>query len=173
MSVGKLEKFLEKPLDLQGTQEKTVLIVGDSKACHLQSVADYPPCDKIVWWTRPGMTMAEAERLLRKDFPDFAMFKRVHVYVWAGTCDLTIKDRRELSLRMLFDEDEQVRLFEKMKSTCNRRQASLTKCSIIMKLMMGEHLRRLRSPKDCPVTSICQNCVASTTTYTRKHYLQM
>lgn len=99
---NKLQKFLTKTdTDCQVPHlwtHRDPIILTDSKGRYCFKTTsnvngEYLP----TWWYRSGRTSAAGVKLIEKKIHKFD--KPVHLYVWLGTCDLTVKTGRFLELK--------------------------------------------------------------------------
>lgn len=100
MSVSKLQKFLDRnPPQLDVRSDRTIIFVSDSKGLKLRDVAETPIEKSIVWYCRPGQnTRVSINYIVENLEPFIRRYTKVSIFLWTGTCDLTKKTGRFISL---------------------------------------------------------------------------
>ena len=95
MSLAKIEKFLRDTTTVdQGLPNLRVtpIILTDSKGRYLKSQISSQIEGSVVWWYGGGWNSDKGLSFLTENIKDAqCRHVRVHVYVWLGTCDLTIR----------------------------------------------------------------------------------
>ena len=94
MSVRKLQKFIERPLPESQNISKHFVLVSDSKGCYLRRVDRY---GNITYICRGGATFRQQFYKIKNSIFQYPC--DTHFLIWLGTCDLTQKDQRYISLR--------------------------------------------------------------------------
>lgn len=100
MSVNKLAKYLNKPrLNRDGLRQYTPVVLTDSKGNRLKSKVDHQSEKEIVWWAKSGDKIKDRYNWL-KDNLDHKLISigNIWLYVWLGTCDLTSKNKKYISI---------------------------------------------------------------------------
>ena len=102
MSLKKCRKFV------RGTEgfnrnlpliHRQPIVLSDSKASYLKDVASSIIESEIEWWYSPGWdTNSGRLYLLSKIEEAILTYGRLHLYVWLGTCNLTVKPRKYVFL---------------------------------------------------------------------------
>ena len=114
MTESRLHKFLEREtLGVEKGYSWKPVIFSDSKAAYLERFKQ-EECvgSNILWNIYRGNNSGQITRRVKDTLNDLvASYGKVHVYLWVGTCDLTIKrgdfidlqDNTEQALRSLSD----------------------------------------------------------------------
>ena len=95
MSLTKCRKYLRETEGFDSDlhqKRKTPIFLSDSKASYLKSLVHSEIENEIVWWFRAGWNSSAAAEYLRWNI-DAAIRAHgsIHLYVWIGTCNLTVK----------------------------------------------------------------------------------
>jgi len=104
MSTTKLQTFLEKPGAQPPTHNQKICIpvlLSDSKGiCLKKQVRTNASVEKqIVWWCEGGASIQKQYRWLQKNLEtEVALIGPIHLYIWLGTCNLTTKKGKFISL---------------------------------------------------------------------------
>jgi hypothetical protein len=96
----KLQRYIEKQPQLpDGFQYKTSILVSDSKGYTLRNAClwnDFP----LETWCISGATTETLMNLINSRIRKAEIrHYKIIIYLWAGTCDLTIKERKFLKLK--------------------------------------------------------------------------
>jgi hypothetical protein len=96
----KLQRYIEKqPQIPDGFQYKTCILVSDSKGYTLRNAClrnDFP----LETWCISGATTETLVDLINSRIRKaVTRHYKIIIYLWAGTCDLTIKERKFLKLK--------------------------------------------------------------------------
>lgn len=107
MSTNKLVNFLNKPRPSKGPRQTHMpVVLTDSKGVWLKNRAVDPEDTNIVWWAK-----SSAKTKDRKDWLESNIEEQVRtsgdiwLYVWLGTCDLTSKGKKYISLTSITGDD--------------------------------------------------------------------
>lgn len=117
MSKGKLLKYLEKtkPVDTPSSyrlQKKPVLL-SDSKGKYLRDCAVTEVEKEILWLCKGGATTSNSYYwFVPKAEQTFQTYGYFELYVWLGTCDLTVKNKTYISLNHNYSESNIISIFE-------------------------------------------------------------
>ncbi|CAC5370325.1 unnamed protein product [Mytilus coruscus] len=103
MSLNKLHKQLSKPeISPTNTRAYTPVLLSDSKGIKLKNkvFSDHPVTQHIHWWCKGGETFQNRYDWLKANLSSkLTTTGNIWLYVWLGTCNLTQKDGRYISLR--------------------------------------------------------------------------
>lgn len=95
MSLSKLRKFVQETSgfdDKLPRIKKTPIVLSDSKASYLKSIATSDIEKNIVWWFKKGWNSESGLNFLRANIDEaLSSYGEIHLYVWLGTCNLTVK----------------------------------------------------------------------------------
>jgi hypothetical protein len=96
----KLQRYIEKQPQLpDGFQYETSILVSDSKGYTLRNAClwiDFP----LETWRISGATTETLMNLINSRIRKAVIrHYKIIIYLWAGTCDLTIKERKFLKLK--------------------------------------------------------------------------
>ena len=102
MSLVKLNKQLRKPETTPtGSRAYTPAFLSDSKGLYLKNktVVNHPVNQHIRWWCKSGATIENRYHWLKDNLESqIKLHGNIWLYVWLGTCNLTQKDNRYISL---------------------------------------------------------------------------
>lgn len=103
MSENRLEKYLSLPSDkLEGTanREYQPVLLSDSKGNYLRShESDHGP-QTIIWDCKGGRTTVDCLNWLKTNLKRLIdQNGKVRIYLWTGTCDLTNKQGKFISIK--------------------------------------------------------------------------
>ena len=118
----KLRSFLTKTRDECVVQHtwvrQTPVVLTDSKGRYTIAAANDINSEPIIsWWARSGRTSAQGVQLVSRSLNLLNdTHKTTQLYVWLGTCDLTIKQGRYIHLKTTDENsvDEILRNFEQI-----------------------------------------------------------
>ena len=95
MSLCKIEKFLKESAEFDKDLPEpwvTPIILTDSKGRCLKAQVDTVIERAIIWWSGSGWNSEMGLKFLKDKILDAqCRYGRIHIYVWLGCCDLTIK----------------------------------------------------------------------------------
>lgn len=98
MTTNKLVKFLNETAGFDTDLPPlkiTPVVLSDSKASYLKSQVTTNFEQQIVWWYRSGWNSEQGLKFLRDNIDQaIRQHGNIHLYVWLGTCDLTLKSQR-------------------------------------------------------------------------------
>lgn len=96
MSVKKLQNFVERPLPQNQNIIKQVILVSDSKGNYLRRVDENQNLN-FTYICRGGATFRQQFYNIKNKINTFSYSS--HFLIWLGTCDLTQKEGRYITLR--------------------------------------------------------------------------
>ncbi|KAK3100171.1 hypothetical protein FSP39_015731 [Pinctada imbricata] len=107
MTESKLEKFLSKPTpSTSGKRLQQPVILSDSKGKWLQREITNEADGELIWWSKSGAKIEDSTRWLRTNIArKIIQLRDVWLYVWLGTCNLTAKNKKYISLKSETDEE--------------------------------------------------------------------
>ena len=98
MSFHKLEKYVSNPTQLQGLKYKQPILVSDSKGFTLKN--NYHGKFPVECWCQPGATTKLlVDQIETHIEPALRYHKNIVFYLWSGTCDITQKSGKFISLK--------------------------------------------------------------------------
>ena len=97
MSERRLDKNIEKPdpVDSRSSRKPKVVFVSDSKGRYLEQCVNQNKCPEanILWAYKGGATTFDRYLWLKQNIDNLIIkYGTLSVFIWTGTCDLTIKD---------------------------------------------------------------------------------
>lgn len=101
MSNSKLQKSTAK-LDANADcrLKRVPIFVSDSKGRYLKAVAESKTSLSIKWFCKSGSSSVDTYSWLRRNLENFlTKYYEISLYIWIGTCDLTVKEKKFISLR--------------------------------------------------------------------------
>lgn len=101
MSCSKLQKFIDKPIPHVVIRKKPIVLTS-SKGFYLKRHLDLLQnlCCNIEFNCQPGGRFTHFLRWLETELPvKVISYPHIVLYVWLGTCDLTVKQGKFISLR--------------------------------------------------------------------------
>lgn len=100
MTEHKLLKYLKQRFEPpSGDKVLTPVILTDSKAKYLLSQCKTPFENSIRWWFESGRTSAQGLEWIRDNIEQkVGHLDNIHLYIWLGTCDLTIYNKPFIEL---------------------------------------------------------------------------
>ena len=100
MSVNKLVKFLGKPRIQQGNSKThTPVVLTDSKGNWLKRKAEHRSERDIIWWAKSSDKIKNRFDWLEANIVhEIKRLGNIRLYVWLGTCDLTTKNKKFISV---------------------------------------------------------------------------
>ena len=106
MTENKLIKFNNKPReDIKGTKILTPVVLSDSKGNWLKQQISHPPESELKWWCKCSSKSGDSLRWLRRNIKNkIQHLGNISLYVWLGTCDLTTKNNKYISLTSFNDK---------------------------------------------------------------------
>lgn len=111
MSLNRLDKFVNT---VDSDQEHTHLswkpiIISDSKGRYLKPYDT--PSSQILWENQGGRSSEQAKHWLSRNIDQLVrQHNKIHLFIWVGTCDLTLKSGRYISLK-----EDQTNAVQKLK----------------------------------------------------------
>ena len=130
MSFIQYKKYLEKAKDLDKdlpTRKRFPIVLSDSKGNYVKPYVKSIGRD-IRWWNVRGLTTeAAVDWVIGKNDSKIRKHGPLCIYVWLGTCDLTTKSSRVVSLNRNFkkDCDETMARYERLSAYCSSREADI------------------------------------------------
>ncbi|CAC5411035.1 unnamed protein product [Mytilus coruscus] len=111
MSFSKLAKEIDKLRTVSRVAlSKTPIILSDSKANYLSNEIQRGFELDIVWWSEAGASTRDQYNWLKDHLErDLRQFGSVVLYVWLGTCDLTVKDTDSPFIRLKSNDSSAAR----------------------------------------------------------------
>ena len=105
MSETKLNKYLLRPVRL-GTPQGQLVLLSDSKGRYLRNELHSFPEFNIHFEGRPGLRLFQGLYWLQGNISHLIeCYGPLQLYIWLGTCDLTLKQKdKQLTLR--WDDDD-------------------------------------------------------------------
>ncbi|CAG2201935.1 unnamed protein product [Mytilus edulis] len=107
MSTSKLERFLESETpNLHGIKQYTPILLADSKGYQLYNQRNYNTVEKeIQWWGDSGYSTSDGLQYIKRNINRaIRNFGNIWIYIWLGTCDLTVKERdHKINIRSTSD----------------------------------------------------------------------
>ena len=102
MSLKKCRKFLRNTEGFDNDLppiKRQPIVLGDSKVGYLRAQASSYIENEIEWWYGPGWDSTTGRKYLLSKIEDAILtYGRVHLYVWLGTCNLTVKPKKYVYL---------------------------------------------------------------------------
>ena len=130
MSTSRLYKQLARPLpEFHGSPKYKPILLSDSKGMALQKcVENVSPEQHIVFSCRPGAKTGEQYQWFYDLLESNPVQNKYHCYVWCGTCDLTSKNGKYITLRNRNDEsiERVLDTFDKFDKLCGVRHIPIT-----------------------------------------------
>jgi len=116
MTENKLRKFISKPREPpSGKRTHQPIILTDSKGNYLKKYACHDVEKQIVWLPKSGAKIEDSTQWLKSNISKKIInYGDIWLYVWMGTCNLTSKNKKYISLKS--ENDEEV---DKIISKCN------------------------------------------------------
>lgn len=109
MTESKYQKYLDKTADIDsglGVCRKRPIILSDSKGCYLRRNVANLIENNIVWRCRGGLNTKEGIDWFLGDYQTLSRrYTSISLYVWLGTCDLTHKQSKYISLKDSYNTD--------------------------------------------------------------------
>ena len=132
MSLSKVEKFLRDTAEFDiclPDQWVTPILLTDSRGRNLQSQVVSDIESSIIWWYGSGWSSSQGLKTLKSDIDDaLCRYGRIHVYVWLGTCDLTIKSgtKGQICLNPVHGGDNLMTNLKKISELARKRKFKVT-----------------------------------------------
>lgn len=110
MSETRLNKFLERPIDIpEGERKRKAVIFTDSKGSYVKAAKNVLKEEQIAAEIEWDIHIGGTSNTILSKFSDHLdqLVKangRIHVYIWAGTCDLTTKKGK-----FIYQNDDPIR----------------------------------------------------------------
>jgi hypothetical protein len=106
MSTNKLTKYTSRTyLEKVRRRNFTPVVFSDSKGKYLERKVDDKHKREIEWWIKSGENTSEGYSWLQNKLKSkVKKIGKIWLYVWLGTCDITSKHRKYISLE---SEDDQ------------------------------------------------------------------
>ena len=132
MSDVKLRKYLEKTSDLEiglGPRKCVPILLSDSKGSYLSRQVSNRIESNIVWKYRSGRNSQDGLEWVQTHIDaEIEKYELARLYVWLGTCDLTEKSKKFISLKA---EDEKacaklIRRFKIISNVAKRKKFRVT-----------------------------------------------
>jgi len=107
MSENKLRKYLKRPLPpIIGQQLYTPIVISDSKGKYLKDNCSTEIEHNIKWRCVSGRSVEQGYLWLLENIThEIGHFDNIHLYIWFGTCDLTIYDRTTRYISLTSESD--------------------------------------------------------------------
>lgn len=165
MSNSKLKKYIEKNSNLAGPDFSLVPVcITDSKGKYIQRTkTESVVQNRIIWHCKAGLNSSTAEKWLKANISELR--KRhgsFQLYIWLGTCDLTSKEGRYISLKPNSEEALEVlqNNYRKIKVLCQTNSVKVLFLQIpyysiqIWNERKGHSQPDTFKPDDCTLTSL-------------------
>ena len=100
MTTNKLTKYLAKPpTKPTGNKIYTPAVLSDSKGGRLEGKARNSSEREVKFWWEGGRSCKKGYKWLKSNIKSkIRKLGRIWIYVWLGTCDLTTKNKKYVSL---------------------------------------------------------------------------
>ncbi|KAK3101656.1 hypothetical protein FSP39_005248 [Pinctada imbricata] len=95
------KKYIEKPRSAPiGDRKLQPIILSDSKGNWLKNHVSDDVEKQIIWQSKSGARIADSTNWLKRNIAKSIInYGDIWLYVWIGTCDLTSKNKKYISLR--------------------------------------------------------------------------
>jgi hypothetical protein len=104
MTENKIRKFISKPPSGKRTHQP--IILTDSKGNYLKKYACHDVEKQIVWLPKIGAKIEDGTQWLKSNISKKIInYGDIWLYVWMGTCNLTSKNKKYISLKSENDEE--------------------------------------------------------------------
>ena len=106
-SENKIRKYLKRPLPpIIGQQLYTPIVISDSKGKYLKDNCSTEIEHNIKWRGTSGRSVEQGYLWLLENIThEIGHFDNIHLYIWLGTCDLTIYDRTTIYISLASESD--------------------------------------------------------------------
>ncbi|CAC5400783.1 unnamed protein product [Mytilus coruscus] len=110
MTDHKLLKYLSKPFVIPvGVKQLTPVIFTDSKGKYLEPYCINSVENSIKWWSQSGRSSSQALEWLKQNLEfKIGHLDNIALYVWFGTCDLTIYDKHSRYINLRTETDDSI-----------------------------------------------------------------
>lgn len=100
MSLNRLTQFLAKyRLPYGDVKTHTPVVLSDSKGCWLQGKETHQSEREIIWWSKSSEKIQKRVQYLENIIAEkVKTLGNIWLYVWLGTCDLTSKQGKYISI---------------------------------------------------------------------------
>ena len=107
MTENKLRKFISKPrVPPSGKRTHQPIILTDNKGNYLNKYACHDVEKQIVWLPKSGAKIEDSTKWLKSNISKKIInYGDIWLYVWMGTCNLTSKNKKYISLKSENDEE--------------------------------------------------------------------
>lgn len=128
MTTSRFEKYLDNSADLEISlpqRRKTAAILTDSKGSYLHQHVTNTIENEIIWWCKPGRTSEEGINWLNNNIDSkLRRYGDLCIYLWLGTCDLTHKNGKYISLNESHHRDSAhiIRRFRELSILARQKQ---------------------------------------------------
>ena len=128
MSETKLVKYLQRPVaPVNDSLNYTPVILSDSKGFCLRNQITNPVDRHIKWWCKSGSKVQDSYSWLNNNIHSrIKNIGKIHIYIWLGTCNLTTKCKKKITLNSQGDQtvDYIVQYFNKFIELLNQYPSS-------------------------------------------------
>ena len=110
MTDHKLLRYISKTFVLPSDPVRLVpVIITDSKAKYIKNYCINPVENRIKWWFKPGQNSTQGLAWLRDSLETrIGYLDNISLYVWLGTCDFTVYDRKTRYITLKQDLKEEI-----------------------------------------------------------------
>ncbi|CAG2223970.1 unnamed protein product [Mytilus edulis] len=110
MTEHKLLKYLAKPFVIPaGVKQLTPVVFTDSKGKYLERYCRNSVENSIKWWNQSGRSSSQALVWLKQNLEyKIGHLDNIALYVWFGTCDLTIYDKNSRYINLRTETDDSI-----------------------------------------------------------------
>ena len=130
MSLKKCRKFLRSTEGFDQNLppiKRQPIVLSDSKASYLHNEATRFIENEIIWWYGSGWDSNVAHTYLLSQIEEAILtYGRIHLYVWLGTCNLTVKKGRYVYLNPEHGVAQFIADCESIASLARQRKFKLT-----------------------------------------------
>lgn len=129
MSASKLKKHCSRHLEFPSSLHQKPILIADSKGFDIKNQADINIKDKVIWQCKSGLTSSLASEWIRRNLDKLKnKYTKIHIYLFIGTCDFTVKGQRYISLSSNIDQSlEKFKgNLQDIKSVCLRASVQVT-----------------------------------------------
>jgi hypothetical protein len=110
MTDHKLLRYISKTFVLPSDPIRLVpVIITDSKEKYIKNYCISPIENSIKWWFKPGQNSTQGLAWLRDSLETrIGYLDNISLYVWLGTCDFTVYDRKTCYITLKKDLKEEI-----------------------------------------------------------------
>ncbi|VDI12915.1 Hypothetical predicted protein [Mytilus galloprovincialis] len=110
MTEHKLLKYLAKPFVIPaGVKQLTPVVFTDSKGKYLEKYCRNSVENGIKWWNQSGRSSSQALVWLKQNLEyKIGHLDNIALYVWFGTCNLTIYDKNSRYINLRTETDDSI-----------------------------------------------------------------